>query len=152
VLSAFTSHSNDPQPVLDHFPGHKFDYKVNKEQEVEAERGRVYSIEHIGACRNGQCRCDHAGSHNQTCAKQSFRNRNDVIDRRRKDCKHQDCIRQPNLQGAGPNTYFPGMLWVNKSSKVYHKPGSRYYGKTKEGKWMTEQDAVKAGYRAAENE
>jgi hypothetical protein len=44
------------------------------------------------------------------------------------------------------------MVWANTGSKIYHKPGSRYYGKTKEGKWMTEQDAVKAGYRAAENE
>jgi hypothetical protein len=43
------------------------------------------------------------------------------------------------------------MVWVNTDSKIYHKPGSRWYGKTKEGQWMTEQDAVKAGYRAAQN-
>lgn len=42
-----------------------------------------------------------------------------------------------------------GMVWVNTSTKVYHKEGDRYYGKTKQGKFMTEEDAIKAGYRAA---
>ena len=43
-----------------------------------------------------------------------------------------------------------GMVWVNTDSGIYHKPGSRYYGKTKQGKYMSEADAVKAGYRASE--
>ena len=42
-----------------------------------------------------------------------------------------------------------GMVWVNTDSGIYHKPGSRYYGKTKQGKYMSEADAIKAGYRAA---
>ncbi|HEV3023479.1 MAG TPA: helix-hairpin-helix domain-containing protein, partial [Pirellulales bacterium] len=42
-----------------------------------------------------------------------------------------------------------GMVWVNLESKVYHKEGSRWYGKTKSGKYMSESDAIKAGYRAA---
>jgi hypothetical protein len=42
------------------------------------------------------------------------------------------------------------MVWVNTDSGIYHKPGSRYYGKTKQGKYMSESDAVKAGYRASE--
>jgi cytoskeletal protein RodZ len=42
------------------------------------------------------------------------------------------------------------MVWVNTESGVYHKPGSRYYGKTKQGKYMTEADAIKAGYRASQ--
>jgi len=42
------------------------------------------------------------------------------------------------------------MVWVNTDSGIYHKPGSRYYGKTKQGKYMSEADAVKAGYRASE--
>lgn len=45
-----------------------------------------------------------------------------------------------------------GMVWVNLDSRVYHYQGSRYYGKTKDGKYMSESDAVKAGYHAAKNE
>jgi hypothetical protein len=42
-----------------------------------------------------------------------------------------------------------GMVWVNTSSKVFHYEGDRWYGKTKEGKFMTEADALKAGYHAS---
>ncbi|HKD18299.1 MAG TPA: helix-hairpin-helix domain-containing protein [Thermoanaerobaculia bacterium] len=42
-----------------------------------------------------------------------------------------------------------GMVWVNTATKVYHFEGDPWYGKTKEGKFMTEQDAIKAGYRAS---
>jgi predicted flap endonuclease-1-like 5' DNA nuclease len=41
-----------------------------------------------------------------------------------------------------------GKVWVNTKSGVYHKEGDRWYGKTKEGKYMTEDEAIKAGYRA----
>jgi DNA uptake protein ComE-like DNA-binding protein len=39
-----------------------------------------------------------------------------------------------------------GMVWVNLDSKRYHKEGSAWYGKTKNGKYMSEADAIKAGY------
>ena len=42
-----------------------------------------------------------------------------------------------------------GDVWVNTESKVFHKEGSRWYGNTKQGKWMSEADALKQGYRAA---
>jgi len=43
------------------------------------------------------------------------------------------------------------LVWVNTESKVYHKSGA-FYGKTKQGKFMTEADAQAAGYRAAKAE
>jgi hypothetical protein len=42
-----------------------------------------------------------------------------------------------------------GMVWVNLSTKVFHREGDRYYGTTKHGKFMSEDEAVKAGYREA---
>lgn len=42
-----------------------------------------------------------------------------------------------------------GMVWVNTESKVFHHEGDRWYGKTKHGQFMTEAEALKAGYRAA---
>lgn len=45
-----------------------------------------------------------------------------------------------------------GRVWVNTESHVYHREGSRYYGKTKKGKYMTEADATKEGDRAAKKD
>jgi hypothetical protein len=42
-----------------------------------------------------------------------------------------------------------GKVWVNTESGVYHKSG-RWYGKTKNGKFMTEAEAKAAGYKEAQ--
>jgi hypothetical protein len=38
-----------------------------------------------------------------------------------------------------------GKVWVNAASKVYHCEGSKYYGKTKKGEYMTEAAAKAQG-------
>jgi Helix-hairpin-helix motif len=44
-----------------------------------------------------------------------------------------------------------GMVWVNTESGIFFREGDQWYGKTKEGKFMMEADAKKAGYREAKH-
>ena len=44
---------------------------------------------------------------------------------------------------------FSGKVWVNIKSGKYWKPGSRYYGKTKRGEYMSESEAIQIGYLPA---
>ena len=43
-----------------------------------------------------------------------------------------------------------GKVWVNTESKAYHCSGSKWYGKTKHGEYMTESAAKAAGFHAAQ--
>jgi hypothetical protein len=40
-------------------------------------------------------------------------------------------------------------VWVNTASGVYHCPGTRWYGATKHGEYMTQAEAQKKGNRPA---
>lgn len=51
---------------------------------------------------------------------------------------------------SAPST--SGQVWVNTKSGVYWKPGTAYYGKTKQGEYLTESDARAKGYRAAKGQ
>lgn len=44
------------------------------------------------------------------------------------------------------------VVWANTQSKVYHFPGSRTYGKTRQGAFMCESETAPAGIRVAKNE
>ena len=49
-------------------------------------------------------------------------------------------------QSAGNPTV---TVWVNTNSGVYHCPGTRWYGKTKSGRFMTQREAQSKGHRPA---
>jgi hypothetical protein len=49
-------------------------------------------------------------------------------------------ISQPPRPSASPVN--SDDVWVNKKSGMYWKPGSPYYGKTKQGEYMSEKEAI----------
>src|SRR5215470_860018 len=51
---------------------------------------------------------------------------------------------RPQAAGGGH-----GQVWVNTELGVYHREGSPFYGTTAQGKYMTQQDAIQAGYKPA---
>ena len=50
---------------------------------------------------------------------------------------------------TSPETSTASEVWVNTRSGKYWKPGSRFYGKTEEGDFMSELEALDRGYSPA---
>lgn len=65
-----------------------------------------------------------------------------------KNAKSQSCAASASDIAAAKAR---GKVWVNLDSGVYHQ-GGRWYGKTKNGKFMAVEDARKAGYKAAKRD
>jgi len=59
---------------------------------------------------------------------------------------HASTANMAQAPGGGP-----GMVWLNTDSNVYHCPGTQYYGKTKQGAYMSEADAKAKGAHADHN-
>lgn len=57
--------------------------------------------------------------------------------------KETELVNATPAPGGGP-----GLVWVNTKSHVYHDSTSRFYGKTKQGKYMSEKDAIAEGDHA----
>lgn len=56
--------------------------------------------------------------------------------------------KRPGSVSPKPTQSAGGQVWVNTKSKVYWRAGSRYYGKTTSGKYLSEAEAIRAGYHA----
>jgi hypothetical protein len=59
-----------------------------------------------------------------------------------------DSTKPPSAQDIA-NAKSQGLVWVNLGTRVYHKSGD-FYGKTKRGKFETEEDAKKEGFHEAQ--
>ncbi len=56
---------------------------------------------------------------------------------------------EPIKPGVAQTPPSPGMVWVNPDTRIFHRAGDPWYGKTRRGQWMTPAAAVKAGFHEA---
>jgi hypothetical protein len=62
------------------------------------------------------------------------------------------CAQTPNhAPPPGMTCQGDKLVWVNTRSHIYHFQGERYFGSTKQGKFLCERDADKEGDRPTHN-
>ncbi len=61
----------------------------------------------------------------------------------------QQVIQQFTQSAARATPAAATRVWINTGSHVYHCPGTRYYGATKQGRYASEAEAVASGNRPA---
>ena len=66
------------------------------------------------------------------------------------DAKTSDGESVPDSRKPVTRSGNPGVkVWVNTKSGIYHCPDTPWYGKTKNGEYMTQQEAQAKGHRPA---
>lgn len=55
------------------------------------------------------------------------------------------------IQQEAPRAATTDSVWINTRSMIYHCSGSRYFGRTAQGRFVREVEAIEAGARAAYN-
>ena len=58
----------------------------------------------------------------------------------------------PTTVRSSPTSSAESDVWVNTRSGVFWRPGTAFYGATKEGKYMSESEATRQGFRPAKGQ
>lgn len=58
-------------------------------------------------------------------------------------------VNTASTSASGAASGGPGMVWVNKSTKAYHCSSDKWYGKTRNGEYLSEADARSQGFHAS---
>jgi hypothetical protein len=66
-----------------------------------------------------------------------------------RDGEFQLEIATASLTPQGTPSGPPGQVWANPDSMIFHRDNDRWYGRTRHGQFMAEEEALRAGYRAA---